>query len=95
MASVVALGSGLVGQFVIERLLEADHKVIVIDLQIPKALHQHPRVEARQGDAIQAVSRLPPQQTVINMLPGRVGDMVPAPAGHHSHSPSPGRRQAR
>ena len=62
MASVVALGSGLVGQFVIERLLEADHKVIVIDLQIPEALHQHPRVEARQGDAIQAVSRLPPNK---------------------------------
>ena len=86
MASVVALGSGLVGQFVIERLLEADHNVIVIDLQIPEALLQHPRVEARQGDAIQAVSELPPQQTVINMLPGRIGDMVrPAllKAGHN------------
>ena len=54
MASVVALGSGLVGQFVIERLLEADHNVIVIDLQIPEALHQHPRVEARQGGGARA-----------------------------------------
>lgn len=86
MASVVALGSGLVGQFVIERLLEAGHDVTVIDLQIPDALANHPHVDAQQGDAMQAVAELAPRQTVVNMLPGRIGDMVrPAllKGGHH------------
>ena len=39
MGHAVALGSGLVGRFVIERLLEAGYEVTVIDLDIPTAFH--------------------------------------------------------
>lgn len=76
MAKVVALGSGLVGRFVIERLLEAGHDVIAIDLEVPASLHDHPNVEARQGDAMVEIAKLGPKQTVVNMLPGRIGDAV-------------------
>ena len=76
MGHAVALGSGLVGRFVIERLLEAGHEVTVIDLHIPDAFHANPRVHVREGDAMAHVATLEPNQIVVNMLPGRIGDMV-------------------
>lgn len=76
MGHAVALGSGLVGRFVIERLLEADHTVTVIDLRVPKAFHSHPQITVMQGDALAQIESLEPNQIVINMLPGRIGDAV-------------------
>ena len=76
MGHAVALGSGLVGRFVIERLLEAGHEVTVIDLHIPDAFHANPRVHVREGDAMAHIATLEPNQIVVNMLPGRIGDMV-------------------
>ena len=76
MGHAVALGSGLVGRFVIERLLEAGHEVTVIDLHIPDAFHANPRVHVREGDAMAHIAELESNQIVVNMLPGRIGDMV-------------------
>ena len=76
MGSVIALGCGLVGRFVIERLTQAGHHVTVIDLTIPDELHNHPNIEAREGDATEHIANLSPNQTVVNMLPGRIGDFV-------------------
>ncbi len=76
MASVIALGCGLIGQFVIERLLEYGHHVTVLDLNIPEHLASQPNIDARQGDVFQHIADLPPQSVVINMLPGRIGNGV-------------------
>ena len=76
MGHAVALGSGLVGRFVIERLLEAHHTVTVIDLHVPEAFHSHPNVTVLEGDALAHIANLEPNQIVINMLPGRIGDAV-------------------
>lgn len=76
MASVIALGCGLIGQFVIERLLEYGHHVTVLDLNIPEHLASQPNIDARQGDVFQHIANLPPQSVVINMLPGRIGNGV-------------------
>ena len=76
MTAVIALGCGLVGRFVIERLLEYDHKVIVLDLNIPEELKQKEGVDARQGDVFENIVQLPQKSVVINMLPGRIGDRV-------------------
>lgn len=76
MATAIALGCGLVGQFVVERLLEHGHEVTVVDLQIPEELSSNPMVKALVGDATQHIGNFPPQSVVINMLPGRVGDKV-------------------
>ena len=76
MAEAIALGCGLIGQFVIERLLEYGHQVTVLDLKIPDHLANQPNVDARQGDVFQHIADLPPQSVVINMLPGRIGNGV-------------------
>jgi saccharopine dehydrogenase-like NADP-dependent oxidoreductase len=76
MATAIALGCGLVGQFVVERLLEHGHEVTVVDLQIPEELSSNPMVKALVGDATQHIGNFPPQSVVINMLPGRVGDTM-------------------
>lgn len=76
MAVAIALGCGLIGQFVIERLLEYGHQVTVLDLKIPEQLASQPNVDARQGDVFQHLANLPPQSVVINMLPGRIGNGV-------------------
>ena len=74
--SAVALGCGLVGKFVIERLLEREIKLTVLDLTIPAEISQHPLVNAVHGDVFEHIEQLPARSVVINMLPGRIGDGV-------------------
>ena len=76
MAAAIALGCGLIGRFVIERLLEYGHHVTVLDLKIPDQLATHPNIDARQGDVFQNIADLPPRSIVVNMLPGRIGNGV-------------------
>ena len=76
MAHIIALGCGLVGQFVIERLVERNHQVIVIDLNIPQQLIQLELVDGREGDVFELLKSVPNKSTVVNMLPGRIGDKV-------------------
>ena len=86
MTSAIALGCGLVGRFVIERLLEYGHEVIVLDLNIPEELKVKEGIDARQGDVFENITQLPEKSVVINMLPGRIGDRVRPillKAGHH------------
>ena len=86
MAEAVALGCGLVGRFVIERLLEYGHDVLVLDLNIPQELKEKKGVDARQGDVFEHIAQLPKKSVVINMLPGRIGDRVRPlllKSGHH------------
>ena len=74
MAAVIALGCGLVGRFVIERLLENGHNVVVLDLNIPEDLKMKEGIDARQGDVFENINHIPQKSVVINMLPGRIGD---------------------
>ena len=86
MSAVIALGCGLVGRFVIERLLENGHKVMVLDLNIPEDLKANEGIDARQGDVFENINQISPKSVVINMLPGRIGDKVRPvllKAGHH------------
>lgn len=76
MAAVIALGCGLVGRFVIERLLENGHNVVVLDLNIPEDLKMKEGIDARQGDVFENINHIPLKSVVINMLPGRIGDRV-------------------
>ena len=76
MAVAIALGCGLVGRFVIERLIDYGHHVIVLDLEIPEQLSSLENVESRQGDVFQNIADLPQHSVVINMLPGRIGNGV-------------------
>ena len=46
MNSAVALGCGLVGKFVIERLVERQIHVNVLDLAVPQQLCEHPLIDA-------------------------------------------------
>ena len=64
--SAIALGCGLVGKFVIERLLERQIKLTVMDLTIPSEISQHPLVNAVHGDVFENIEQLPAQSVVIN-----------------------------
>ena len=76
MNSAVALGCGLVGKFVIERLVERQIRVTVLDLAVPQQLCEHPLVDAIEGDVFENLNKLSSKSVVINMLPGRIGDAV-------------------
>lgn len=76
MVAAIALGCGMIGRFVVERLLENGHEVTVVDLNIPEELSSNPKVTALVGDATQHIENFPPQSVIINMLPGRIGDKV-------------------
>lgn len=76
MVAAIALGCGMIGRFVVERLLENGLEVTVVDLNIPEELSSNPKVTALVGDATQHIENFPPQSVIINMLPGRIGDKV-------------------
>ncbi len=86
MNSAVALGCGLVGKFVIERLIERQIRVTVLDLSVPQQLSEHPLIDAIEGDVFENLDKLSSKSVVINMLPGRIGDAVRPlllQSGHH------------
>lgn len=76
MAAVVALGCGLVGRFVIERLLDYGHEVTVVDLNVPDDLASKANVTALAGDVMEHIDGFQKIRVVVNMLPGRIGDAV-------------------
>ena len=55
MQPIVALGCGLVGEFVIHRLADEGHAVTAVDLRIPSSLKQRPDVFSIEQDALQYV----------------------------------------
>ena len=87
MQPIVALGCGLVGEFVIHRLADDGHPVIAVDLRIPSSLKKRSGIISIEQDAAKYIETLSNPTIVINMLPGRIGHSVREPlvrGGHHS-----------
>jgi saccharopine dehydrogenase-like NADP-dependent oxidoreductase len=76
MSEVIVLGCGLVGKFVVKKLLENGHSVTVIDLKIPDEIANLEHVKPIEGDVFTIIDSLPNEKVVVNMLPGRIGDKV-------------------
>ena len=76
MSDVIALGCGLVGKFVIKRLIENGNSVTVVDLKVPTEIAILEQVTTVEGDVFSIIESLPQNKVVVNMLPGRIGDRV-------------------
>ncbi len=74
MADIVALGCGLVGEYVITKLIEAKHNLTVVGLEIPNNLKD--RCLTVVVDALEFVNNIQGNPLVINMLPGAIGNKV-------------------
>ena len=85
MQPIVALGCGLVGEFVIHRLADDGHSVTAVDLRIPSSLKQRPDIFSIEQDAMQYVDSLSDPTIVINMLPGRIGHSIREPLVRGGH----------
>ena len=85
MPPIVALGCGLVGEYVIHRLADDGHKVTAVDIRIPNSLSERTDVFSIEQDAYTYVNSLTSPTVVVNMLPGRIGHDVRIPliAGGH------------
>ena len=86
MQPIVALGCGLIGEYVIHRLVDDGHKVIAVDISIPKSLIKRELISSIEQDAYTYVTSLTNPTVIINMLPGRIGHDIRKPlieGGHH------------
>ena len=73
MTTIVALGCGLVGEFVVQRLVDDGHFVIAVDLHLPDSIKNNTQIKSIEGDAKKYISTLEGDEIIINMLPGRIG----------------------
>ncbi len=85
MQPIVALGSGLVGEFVIHRLADDGFNVTAVDMKIPNSLSERNDVLSIEQDAYEYISSLNNPKTVINMLPGRIGHDIRKPLIQGGH----------
>ena len=46
MTTIVALGCGLVGEFVVQQLADDGHSVIAVDLQLPDSIKNNTHFES-------------------------------------------------
>jgi len=76
MQPIVALGCGLVGEYVIHRLSDDGHPVTAVDIRIPESLRNRPEIISIEQDAKQYVESLNEPTIIINMLPGRIGHAI-------------------
>lgn len=76
MVDAIALGSGLVGEFVINELTKLGYQVHVIDLEIPDLIKNNPLVSFQEGDVFDLLSQMPKAGIAVNMLPGRIGEKM-------------------
>ena len=76
MYDAIALGSGLVGEFVINELTKLGLQVHVIDLNIPEHVKNNPQVSFQEGDVFDLLSQMPEAKIAVNMLPGRIGEQM-------------------
>ena len=86
MQPIVALGCGLVGEYVIHRLADDGHQVAAVDLQILKSLANRKEVLSIEQDAYQYVESLKEPAIIINMLPGRIGHDIRIPLIRGGHN---------
>ena len=76
MQPIVALGCGLVGEYVIHRLADDGYQVVAVDIHIPESLALRSEVTSIESDAQEYVASLKDKSIVINMLPGRIGHRI-------------------
>ena len=74
MAEIVALGCGLVGEYVITKLIDDGHDLTVIGLEIPVKLQE--KCKSITTDALEFVKDIDGSPLIINMLPGQIGNSV-------------------
>ena len=77
MVRITALGCGLIGHYVVERLLARGHELCVVDLNQPLPFSN--AVNYIQEDALKYASSIESKSIVLNLLPGSIGDAVRAP----------------
>ena len=70
MQPIIALGCGLVGEYVIHRLADDGYHVTAVDIRIPNSLAKRDDIISIEHDAHLYVQTLNSPQIVINMLPG-------------------------
>ncbi|MGB0329673.1 MAG: hypothetical protein ACPGCU_03535, partial [Candidatus Poseidoniaceae archaeon] len=58
MQPIVALGCGLVGEYVIHRLADDGHQVVAVDIRIPESLTERSEVQSIEKDAEDYVASL-------------------------------------
>ena len=75
MADFLALGCGLVGQFVVKKLSQLGHRLHVIDLHIGDDIKALQDVSFEEGDVFSLITEKQ-HRIAINMLPGRVGQDI-------------------
>ena len=76
MQPIVALGCGLVGEYVIHRLADDGFRVVAVDLRVPRSLTERSEVSSIEQDAKEYIDSLNEPTIVINMLPGRIGHSI-------------------
>jgi len=86
MQPIIALGCGLVGEFVIHRLADDGHQVTAVDIRIPTSLIQREDVISIEQDAHQFIESLEVPQVIVNMLPGRIGHNIRKPLIEGGHT---------
>ena len=74
MAEIVALGCGLVGEYVISTLIENGHDLTVVGLEMPEKIKDKCSINIM--DALEFVKNITGKPLVINMLPGLIGNSV-------------------
>ena len=76
MTTIVALGCGLVGEFVVQRLVDDGHSVVAVDLHLPESIKKNTKIKSIEGDVKNYISSLKGDEIIINMLPGRIGHSI-------------------
>ena len=76
MAEIIALGCGLVGNFVVKKLSNMGIPIHVVDLVIPDDVKTSNKVTFQEGDIFQLLNKLPKSKIVLNLLPGSIGEQI-------------------
>ncbi len=76
MYDIIALGCGLVGEFVVTKLSSLGYKIHVIDLVIPSKIKENSKISFEEGDIFLIVNHLPEAKVIVNLLPGSVGETI-------------------
>tara|TARA_Y100000766_G_C18850383_1_gene577876 strand:- start:357 stop:1391 length:1035 start_codon:yes stop_codon:yes gene_type:complete len=85
MHPIVALGCGLVGEYVIHRLADDGHEVTAVDIRIPKSIKLRKEIISIEQDAKRFIDSLKHPTVVVNMLPGRIGHSIRKPLVEGGH----------
>ena len=86
MQPIIALGCGLVGEYVIHRLADDGHPVTAVDIRIPTSLIQRNDVLSIEQDAHIFIESLERPHVIVNMLPGRIGHNIRKPLIEGGHT---------